>query len=142
MKRYRFGLEPVLRVRRIQEDVARAGFVAANVELSGAEVLLDATLDRYTTMPQQPGPRPSAAWLVDRSGLERTAASVTAAVVAREAARLSMEDQRRSLQVARVRVTGLERLDGRHRAEHAVAARRDEDAEADEQVSARHGRNT
>lgn len=140
MKRYRFALEPVLRVRRIQEEVARAGFVAANHGLAGAELLLEGSLERYATIPQQPGPRPAATWLVDRGGLDRTAASVLAAGTAREVARLRVEDERRALQAARMRVTGLDRLEGRHREEHAVAVRRDEDAEADEQIMARHGR--
>lgn len=141
MKRHRFALEPVLRARRIQEDAARAGFVAASHGLARAQRLLDGSLERYTTMPQQPGPRPAPTWLVDRGGLDRTAASVMAAGAARELARLSVEEKRLALQAARMRVTGLERLEGRQREEHTVAVRRAEDAETDEQVTARHGRN-
>lgn len=140
MRRYQFALEPVLRVRRIQEDVARARLVAATVGLAGAETVLQASLERYAAPTREAGVRTSATWLADRDVRARTAASVAAASAARDAAERTVVSERGSLQAARSRVTGLERLDGRHRAEHAVLSRRDEDVEVDEQVSARHGR--
>lgn len=138
MKRYRFDLDAVLRVRRIQQDAAQALLMSARLGYEGSEVVLDQAVERYRVRSQATGPATAAQWRAGRTDAELTAASVMAAGVAREVARTQMEEHRDALREARMRVTALERLDERRRDEHALESRRAEEAEVDELVTARH----
>lgn len=140
MKRYQFRLEPVLRVRRIEQDTVQAAMAAAHRGLGDAEAALDASITRYDSRPPTGGSRPASAWLAERASIGRTAATVVAAGVAREVAATCLEEQRAALLAARRRVSALERLDERRRDEHALAAEREEAVEVDELVTTRHGR--
>lgn len=140
MRRYRFPLEPVLRVRRIQEDAAHAAMVAARHDLDDAERVLHGSMARYRNRPQPSGPQPGVAWLAGRCSLELSAASVVAAGTGRELAARRMAHEQDGLREAAMRVAALERLDEHRRDEHARDERRDEDAEIDELVTNRHGR--
>lgn len=138
MRRYRFDLDPVLRVRRIQQDAAQARAIAARAGYEGAGTVLDQAVERYQLVSTPAGPATTERWLAVHTGAELTAASVMAAGVAREVARTRMEDDLRALRDSRMRVTALERLDERRRDDHAIASRRAEEAEVDEVVTARH----
>lgn len=138
MKRYRFDLDPVLRVRRIQQDAAQAQVIAARLGYEGAGSVLDQAVERYQVASAPAGAVTTDQWLVVRTGAELTAASVMAAGAARELARIKMEDDLHALRESRMRVTALERLDERRRDEHAIESRRAEEAEVDELVTARH----
>lgn len=140
MRRYEFRMEPVLRVRRIEQDSAQAHLAAARRDLGAAEEALHDAIERYRSIPQTDGPRPATAWLAHRSGIERTAATVVA-VGAQRAHAASQEAERlAALHDARRRVVALERLDERRRAEHVLELRRAEDSEIDELVTSRWGR--
>lgn len=140
MKRYQFRLEPVLRVRRIEEDVARGALAAAQVQLAEADAWLAATSSRYEGRATPGGPAPATSWLAGRAAVDLAAASVLAAGSRRAEATQQLDQQREALGQARQKVSALERLDERHRDEHAVAARRDEDATVDDLVTSRHAR--
>lgn len=138
MRRYRFALDPVLRVRRIQQDSAQALVAAARAGYEQADGVLDHAVERYAARCEPAGVATTGQWLASRTGAELAAASVVAAGAEREAARLQMEEQLDALRQTRMRVTALERLDERRREEHAVESRRAEEAEVDELVTARH----
>lgn len=140
MKRYQFRLEPVLRVRRIEQDTVQTAVAAAHRALGEALETLQASVARYDSRPAAAGARPAPAWLAERTIVGLTAASVVAAGVAREVAAAGLEERRAALHAARRRVTALERLDERRRDEHALQTQRDEAVEVDELVTARHGR--
>jgi flagellar protein FliJ len=140
VNRYKFRLEQVLRVRRVQEELARADLQAANREVERAEDLLHARFDRYRTMPAVDGPLPTSAFLASRDRADLVAAGVVAAGALRQAAREQAAERRRVWSAVATRVTGLERLDERRRAEHTVEAVREEDRQADEVVVGRYRR--
>ena len=140
MKRYRFSLDPVLRVRQIEQDAARAEFVTANHGLQTADARRLETVERYRALPVRPGAEPVSRWLAHRFVAECAAVSVRSAEGDVAVARTRMEEQRQALHEARMRTSAIERLDERRRAEHEIEARRAEDAEVDELVTARHGR--
>lgn len=140
MKRYRFRLEPVLRVRRIEQDTARAAMAAAARSLDAAEELLHRSVSRYRTVPLVDGPHDATGWLARRASAERAAAAVVRAGIEREQAAALLDRERDALRDARQRVSALERLDERRREEHALAAQRQEDVDVDELVTGRYGR--
>lgn len=139
MKRYRFDLDPVLRVRRIQQDAVQALVGTARLGYESAQATLDEAVERHE---ERSGgatvPLPARQWLAGRSGAGLTAASVMAAGVARAAARTQMDEHLDELRQSRMRVTALERLDERRRDEHAIESQRAEEAEVDELVTGRH----
>lgn len=140
MKRYRFRLDPVLRVRRVEQDAAQAGMAAAQRDLTEAEEALVRSVARYQQVAAPPPAQAATAWLASRGRVGLVAATVVAAGTGRETAAMQAADRRAALQEARQRVSALERLDERRREEHALAARRDEDAQIDDLVTGRHGR--
>lgn len=137
MKRYSFRLGDVLRIRRLQEDMARNSVLTARRAEDDAAALVARRESRYDdlTVPalqqsrqqflawrQQAGHRADSVILAH--GQHRDAAASTAAAVD-------------GWRMAHNRVEALERLDGRRREEHLVDVRRDEDAHADEVVVSR-----
>lgn len=140
MKRYRFPLDTVLRVRQIEQDIARAGLVDAQQTSTSADAELHQTVDRYRSLPTGTGSESAQRWLARRSVGQLTAASVMAAGTNSEHARLLVDERRAALRAARMRTSALERLDERHRDEHDLESRRAEERDVDELVTARHGR--
>jgi len=140
MKRFRFRLDQVLRVRRVQEDRARFALLAANRDAQLAAVQLDERLAEYRTRSMPTGPRSyedfeRALFLLDSGA----AALGAARLVHRE--KLGVVEVRRSEWTdARRRVAALERLEERRRAEHAIEMQRAEDRLVDDLVVARHAR--
>lgn len=140
MKRFHFRLEQVLRVRRVQEDIARGALMLANREAQTAADAVNARVAEYTD-----AARPSGAQSYDtfnrmQSHLDNAAAAITVAR-AEYKSRLEVVETRRSeWAAARQRVAALERLEERRRAEHAVEVRRAEDRLVDDLVVARHAR--
>ena len=137
MKRYRFGLEQVLRVRRQEQDTARGAVLAATV-LTRAEA--EALADRDQAY-------------ADGTGAQeiRSAADFVFVQQHRAALGRAVLDQRRRLQEAELRLTqaragwtaaatrvsALERLDERQRAEHAARAVKEEEMVLDDLVVSR-----
>ena len=140
MKRYKFRLDTVLRVRRVEEDRAIAALAAARRRLDAAEATLQDTLDRYSGVPAASGPMSVVDLLRARAHQDLMAASVVHAGTQRLRAEAIVETQRAEWSAAAQRVAALERLDERRRAEHAVEAQRQETIEVDDMVVARAGR--
>lgn len=141
MKRYRSRLATVLRVRHIHQDLARAELVRAGDAARAAASAAEAATDHYAAVRAElpvDDRVPSALALRQRVELAgRSAAAATAAAVHAGAAR----DTARTLYVeASARVTVIDNLEQRRRAEHAVAAQREEIAAIDDLVTARYVR--
>lgn len=137
MKRYQFRMEQVLRVRRLQEDAAKAGVAVARQAERTAETAVEAATDHYRRLATAPsaGSTTDFLGLRDRvslraTGLRMAEGSLHTAVVATAQA---VDGWRLSHQ----RVEALERLDGRRREEYAIELRRFEDTTVDEIVVAR-----
>jgi flagellar biosynthesis chaperone FliJ len=140
VKRYKFRLDTVLRVRKIEEDRAIAALAEANRSLVAAEQQLEAGLDRYRGTPDVSGPVPAAAFLSVRGRQDLVAASVVAAGTGKLRAEAHVDIRRGEWSAAATRVAALERLDERRRDEHAVEAQRQELVEVDDMVVARAAR--
>lgn len=140
MKRYRFALEGVLRVRRIEQDHARLAVADAMRQVAVASAALDERLDHYDDLPAAAGAQTVGQFMADRLRRDLAAASVVQAGVARLVA-VAVEDERRTfLHEAHTRVAALERLDDRRRDEHAVEAGREEAKIVDDIVTGRYAR--
>jgi flagellar protein FliJ len=138
VKRFRFRLEQVLRVRRIQEDQARAALLVANRAAHDAAARVEERLHEYGTRSFPEGPQAY-------QDFERALFMLDAAAGAVEFARLQHRDALAVVDERRVdwtdahrRVSALERLEVRRREEHAIETRRDEDRLVDDLVVARH----
>jgi flagellar export protein FliJ len=140
MKKYRFRLEQVLRVRRLEEERARAAVLVARRE---ADVSAGRVRDRiaaYHSFEPAAGPVASARLLADRA-LHTLRADAVEVARGREAEAWKVVADR--LQVwsgAAQKVAALERLDERRRADHALAARREDDLVVDDLVTVRFAR--
>jgi flagellar export protein FliJ len=143
MKAYRFRLETVLRVRHSQEAVARSVLVAANRAESEADKMVLTRLAHYRELTEVPTvPTAVPATLANRQQANfATAALVDAGAILRQAKQATGAARDGYLAAAR-RVSILERLDGRRRDEHRMAAEHLEATEADDLVVGRHGRDT
>ena len=137
MKRYRFRLETVLRVRRVQEDVARGDLARANAAVAAAAADVEAARERLAGMASEPVPANPVEWQARRALLLGRAAEITARQTDLQAADTERAGRQRALAEARTRVRALERLDERRRAEHAVEMGRDDSRTLDDLVTAR-----
>lgn len=142
MKRFRFRLEHVLRVRRLQEDMARAALMTAHHDARAAADVLNARVEDYTS-----APRPSGAQTYDdfnrtQSHLDNAAGAIDAARAVYSRALDVVDARQHAWAAARQRVAALERLEARRRDEHAIELRRAEDRLVDDLVVARHARGT
>lgn len=140
MKRYRFRLEPVLRVRRIQEEAARAELVAATAAAAAQDRQLTARTEAYENSCTASAGRSRAEFLFERSTRSAYAAAL---LEQRERVRTAQDDVVRARSAwsdTASRVGALERLDERQRDEHRVQTQKEDDLNTDELVVARHGR--
>jgi len=139
MKRYRFRLEQVLRVRRVQEEQARHRVHAAQRDVIRADEVVDQRLESYhngnsaVSGSQQH-------FLAQRTLVELRAMAVERSRDEAVAARVVHRDRLADWSHTAQRVEALERLDGRRRDEYSVDERRDEDRTVDEMVSGRRSR--
>jgi flagellar protein FliJ len=140
MKRFRFRLEQVLRVRRIEEDRAKVALLEANRAAHDAAVAVEERLAEYATRSFPSGPHSYAEFERTLFLLDAAAGAVDLARINHRAA-LDVVAQRRAEWLAtRQRVDALERLESRRRDEYAVELRRAEDLLVDDLVVARHAR--
>ncbi len=138
MKRYRFRLETVLRVRRIQEDQARQKVAVAAAAATLAEQRATEIAESYRALPGVQVRGPVGQLMAARFEPQWRAAGVSRSrVLAAQAEQVRVEQVDHWLGVRRS-VEVLERLDERRRAEHAVEVRRDEDAAVDDLVAGRY----
>ena len=141
MKRYRFRLEPVLRVRRTQEETARGQLLAAQAAVAAQEQLLLTRRAAYADSLVPPaGPQDRNAFLAAQLHREALAAAVVEqgrrVTEAGEDAVLA----HRAWSACALRVGALERLDQRARADHTAATLKEEELATDDLVVSRHGR--
>jgi flagellar export protein FliJ len=141
VKRYDFRLEAVRRVRRLQEEQARADLRRMSLAVTSAEQQLVAMGERYAAVTAAraggQGPQSTEAFLAGLARHQLAADTVTAARDAVRAAGDELDQARAAWQQAAGRVTALDKLDERLRAEHALAAARQQDAEATEAARSR-----
>ena len=137
MKRYRFRLESVLRVRRVQEDVARGALAHANAAVTAAEAALVDARSWMEVLAAEPPPGDPAAWEGRRSiqlgaadEIDERIADVQGALDHRTARQVALAE-------ARTRVRALERLDERRRAEHDIDNARQTERVVDDLVTSR-----
>lgn len=137
MKRYTFRMEQVLRVRRLQEDAARAGVSIARSAERAAEIVLASSNEYYMALETPAAPAAAHSFLGqrDRGALRATGVRIAEGHLstAVEASTAAIDEWRATHQ----RVEALERLDERRREEHGIELRRYEDAAADEIVVSR-----
>ena len=139
MKKYRFPLETVLRVRRIEEDRVKAELLLANRAVTSAQYSVERRTTHLAAVPPAPSGS-SLEFMRGRSRQMQAAASLGhARGVLSQREELAAE-RRTEWTGARSRVTSLERLDDRLRSEHAIEAGREEQRLVDDLVSARFAR--
>ena len=136
MKRYEFRMEKVLRVRRLQEDAARAGVAAARRSEQDSQLALEASQEHYSALSAAPSGS-AAAFLGLRERAAHRATGVRLAEGQRHVAAEFTAAAVATWHESNRRVDALERLDARRREEYDVEARRDEDAAVDEIVVSR-----
>ena len=137
MRRYRFRLEPVLRVRRQEQDAARAAVLAATA-LTGAEADVLTECDRAYTAGTAAHETRSAA---DFVWVQQHRAALGRAVLEQrrrlQEAQARLAAARTDWTAAAARVGALERLDERQRAEHTARAVKEEEMVVDDLVVSR-----
>jgi len=137
VKRYRFRLDPVLRVRRVQEDVARAALARADADVAAAHTALAGARDWLVELDHRPVPGRPVAWEANRTVVLRAADEIDARIANVDAAAAARRDRQAELRDARGRVRALERLDERRRAEHQLEAARQDERVVDDLVTSR-----
>jgi flagellar export protein FliJ len=140
MKRYRFRLAQVQRIREVQEGMAAAELAATRVAEALAVAAAEARVEAIAARP-----RPAGATSGDALARARTMwdAELRSLSEGRERVRTrhtETEAARTGWIAARSRVRALELLDDRQRAEHSLAADRDEDKRVDDLVVGRFAR--
>ena len=140
MKRFRFRLDQVLHVRRVQEDQARFKLLAANRDAHLAAVRVDERLADYAGRAMPVGPQTYEAFERAVFMLDSGAAAVGSARTSHREALAVVDERRVDWTDARRKVAALERLEERRRAEHAVEVQRSEDQLVDDLVVARYVR--
>jgi len=140
VKRFRFRLEQVLRVRRLQEDEARFALLDANRRAHEKAVQLEVRIDAYRQRALPPGPQTYAEFERNLFLLDSAAGAVVIARTEHRDALDLVEERRADWAAARQKVAALERLEDRRREEHALEVRREEDRIVDDLVVTRHGR--
>ena len=140
MKRYTFRLDSVLKVRRIEEEAARAQLAAARAAVARQEQLLVERETAYEIALKSSGTRRTVDFLFEQSSRSAHAAAV---LEQRRRVREAYDDAARARGVwsgAAARVGALERLDERHRDEHRAAALKEDELTTDELVVSRYAR--
>ena len=140
MKRFQFRLQSVLRVRRIQEDLARARLLNANAGAREAERVVDARVARYHDLDRPAGTQHEPEFARTWFTLDAAAGAVDVAREQQIQAVARVTERRTEWSEASMRVAALERLEERQRAEHAIEVQRDEDRVVDDLVVSRYVR--
>ena len=140
MKRFRFRLEQVLRVRRLQEDMARAALQHANLDARRAADAVNARIEEYGAAARPEGAQSYDTFNRMQSHLDNAAGAITVARGLYLEALGVVKERRAEWAAARQRVAALERLEQRRRDEYDIEARRAEDRLVDDLVVARHAR--
>ena len=139
MRRYRFRLEQVLRVRRQEQDAARGAVLAATVLTSAEAAALAARDEAYAAGTGAQEIRSAADFVY----VQQHRAALGRAVLDQrrrlQEAELGLQQARAGWTAAAARVGALERLDERQRAEHTERAAKEEEMVVDDLVVSRFG---
>lgn len=139
MKSYRFPLATVLRIRLLQERLARDTFMLAQRDLRAAEEVRREAHERLAalTAPRGATSIDEVRWLSDQA--ERLARALAEADEALTGAIVRRGEANSAWHVARRRAGALERLDDKANARWRDEMMRFEVAELDDLANARHG---
>jgi flagellar FliJ protein len=140
MKAYKFPLASVLRVRRIQEEQARAALMHANRLLTQAQQEVTDRLDHLRSTSTGSRLVSRQAFQAQQVMHELQAGAVRYAQLRRDEARIHQEETRESWSTEAKRVSSLERLDERMREEYNVELNRDDARRIDDLVTSRYVR--
>lgn len=145
MKRFKFTLDAILKLRAAQEESAQMEYGAALRGLAAAAAKLRATMDELQACWQDLRAGALAgcpAWRLEQvrgyaATLEQRKAQL---VMARKRAEEAVEGARSRLKAARQKREILERLRDRRRSLHQAEVSREEQKQADDRVAAAFGR--
>lgn len=140
MKKFRFRLEQVMRVRRVQEDHARGELLLANRAAQVAAQRIEARTAEYNTRALPNGHSTYENFERTLFLLDTAAGAIQVAKQDHREALVVVDERRADWAKARQKVAALERLEQRRRAEHAIEMRREEDRLVDDLVVARFNR--
>jgi flagellar export protein FliJ len=137
MKRYHFRFAHVERVRRIQEEQARAELLAARRRLMDASAEVAKRSAQYEDRRSGVDPAVTADFRAARGSDDLLTGAVMAARAAEVNARLLVSQRLDAWTSAATALSAMERLDERLRERHALEAAREEQAELDDLVAPR-----
>jgi len=140
VKKYRFGLNSVLRLRHLEEQQARASMLEQQRAVDEATEVLDARLAAIGAARPMPGRRQSSRFRDERDQLERHTDAVAAARASEANALAALRSARQVWEETAKRVRALERLDDRQRAAWLLDATRNAQAATDEIAQNYHDR--
>lgn len=145
MKKYEFRLASVLRVRRIQEEQAKAAVLLANSKVALAKTVVQARKDHYSNYLARQAQQRSLLSSVGEYKAYRNMGKLAAEGIAFSEIQLheaeEVADVRRTEWAERKqRVQMLERLDDRRREEYRLDLEREMAKEVDDIVVSRFGR--
>jgi flagellar export protein FliJ len=138
LKKFKFRLESVQKVRQLEEERARMRLMEANAEARETAARVEARLHAYVSSPRPDQPLSREAFEHERFKLEALATAVESARIAHREALDVVDVRRVEWLEAKQRVSALEKLEARRREEHAIDLRRAEDRLIDDLVVARH----
>jgi flagellar export protein FliJ len=139
MRRYRFRLEQVLRVRRQEQDAARGAVLAATVRTRTEADALDGRERAYAAGTSAQELRPAADFVFVQQHRAALGRAVLDQRQRLQQAELGLAQARAGWTAAAARVGALERLDERQRAEHTARAAKEEEMVVDDLVVSRFG---
>lgn len=140
MKRYKFGLNGVLRLRQMQEEQTRAAMLEAQRAAEVATAELNARLAAIGAARADVGRRSGPEFQHQRDQLERHALAVGAARSAEANALSAVRVAREAWEDAAKAVRALERLDERKRRTWVLETTRAAQLATDEVAQTHHGR--
>lgn len=137
MKRYRFRLEQVARVRRIQEEQARNELHMARRRLLDAGTEAAHRAERLEHRSSQSGVLTASSFLAQRFEHQGLAQALLAARSAEANAALLLDSRIEEWMEAARQVSTLERLESRSRTAHQVEVDHEEQKELDDLITTR-----
>jgi flagellar FliJ protein len=132
-----FRLATVLRVRRVQEEQARAELLRGNRAAREAHRAWERSTEHYRNVPVSTGPVAAATFRREIAAADMAAATLATSAARLTSARAEAESAFGVWRQAAQRVEALERLEQRRRDEELAAESRRETAAVDELVTAR-----
>jgi len=137
VKKYTFSLAKVLRVRRIQEELAAAELAAARTAAATAAAKEVGATHALASRCARGGLQSAASFLAWTETTMLAGEALSDARAEVQVADQEVEDRRDEWSSAAARVSALENLDERGRDAHAVEVRREETKTADDIVTTR-----